>query len=61
MVRAIADLQGAGIEPDVWKIEGIDRPEDCAGSSRPCAAAGETVSAASSWVAARTTRKSASG
>ena len=30
MVRAITDLQSAGIEPDVWKIEGIDRPEDCA-------------------------------
>jgi myo-inositol catabolism protein IolC len=30
MVRAINQLQSAGIEPDVWKIEGIDRPEDCA-------------------------------
>lgn len=30
MVRAIHDLQEAGIEPDVWKIEGLDRSEDCA-------------------------------
>jgi 5-dehydro-2-deoxygluconokinase len=30
MVRAITALQDAGIEPDVWKIEGIDRSEDCA-------------------------------
>jgi 5-dehydro-2-deoxygluconokinase len=30
MVRAITGLQDMGIEPDVWKIEGIDRPEDCA-------------------------------
>jgi 5-dehydro-2-deoxygluconokinase len=30
MVWAITGLQDAGIEPDVWKIEGIDRPEDCA-------------------------------
>ncbi len=29
MVQAINQLQGAGIEPDVWKIEGIDVPEDC--------------------------------
>ncbi|MGO9463545.1 MAG: 2-deoxy-5-keto-D-gluconate 6-phosphate aldolase domain-containing protein [Isosphaeraceae bacterium] len=29
MVRAIRALQDAGIEADVWKIEGIDRPEDC--------------------------------
>jgi len=29
MVGAIRALQDAGIEPDVWKIEGIDRPEDC--------------------------------
>ncbi len=29
MVRAIRDLQAAGVEPDVWKIEGLDRREDC--------------------------------
>jgi 5-dehydro-2-deoxygluconokinase len=29
MVGAINALQDAGIEPDVWKIEGIERTEDC--------------------------------
>ena len=29
MVQAIRELQGAGIEPDVWKVEGMDRREDC--------------------------------
>ena len=29
MRRAIAELQDAGIEADVWKIEGIDRRDDC--------------------------------
>src|SRR5262249_32929787 len=29
MVQAIEQLQNAGIEPDVWKIEGLDRREDC--------------------------------
>ncbi len=29
MVRAIHELQDAGVEADVWKIEGIDRREDC--------------------------------
>jgi myo-inositol catabolism protein IolC len=29
MRRTIAELHGAGVEPDVWKIEGIDRREDC--------------------------------
>jgi myo-inositol catabolism protein IolC len=29
MRRGMRDLQRAGIEPDVWKIEGIDRVEDC--------------------------------
>jgi myo-inositol catabolism protein IolC len=29
MVRAIAELQQAGVEADIWKIEGIDRREDC--------------------------------
>jgi myo-inositol catabolism protein IolC len=29
MRQAIEELQDAGIEPDVWKIEGLDRREDC--------------------------------
>jgi len=29
MVEAIEALQAAGVEPDVWKIEGLDRREDC--------------------------------
>jgi myo-inositol catabolism protein IolC len=29
MVEAIQQMQDAGIEPDVWKIEGLDRREDC--------------------------------
>ncbi len=29
MRRGIAELQDTGIEPDVWKLEGIDRREDC--------------------------------
>ncbi len=29
MVQAIHQLQDAGIEADVWKIEGLDRRDDC--------------------------------
>jgi 5-dehydro-2-deoxygluconokinase len=29
MIRAIHELQDAGVEADVWKIEGIERPDDC--------------------------------
>jgi len=29
MVAALTQLQNAGVEPDVWKIEGLDRREDC--------------------------------
>jgi len=29
MVQAIQQLQQAGVEPDVWKIEGLERREDC--------------------------------
>lgn len=29
MVRAIQELQAAGVEPDIWKVEGLDRGEDC--------------------------------
>jgi 5-dehydro-2-deoxygluconokinase len=30
MVESIEQLQDAQVEPDVWKIEGLDRREDCA-------------------------------
>ena len=30
MVRTIEEIQAAGIEPDIWKIEGVDEPADCA-------------------------------
>jgi len=29
MAQTIEELQDAGVEPDVWKIEGLDRREDC--------------------------------
>jgi 5-dehydro-2-deoxygluconokinase len=29
MVEAIRELQDGGVEPDVWKIEGLDHREDC--------------------------------
>ncbi len=29
MIGAIQELQAAGVEPDIWKIEGLDAHEDC--------------------------------
>ncbi len=29
MVETIRQLQSAGVEPDLWKVEGLDRREDC--------------------------------
>jgi myo-inositol catabolism protein IolC len=29
MMQAIQALQDAGVEPDIWKIEGLDRREEC--------------------------------
>jgi 5-dehydro-2-deoxygluconokinase len=30
MVHAIEQLQDAQVEPDLWKVEGLDRAADCA-------------------------------
>jgi myo-inositol catabolism protein IolC len=30
MIAAIQECQAAGVEPDIWKIEGLDEREDCA-------------------------------
>ena len=29
MAQVMRELQDAGVEPDVWKVEGLDRYEDC--------------------------------
>jgi myo-inositol catabolism protein IolC len=29
MAEAIRELQDAGVDPDLWKVEGLDRSEDC--------------------------------
>jgi len=40
MRRAIAQLQESGIEPDIWKIEGIDQRDDCVAIADQCRVAG---------------------
>ena len=35
MLGAIADIQDAGIEVDIWKIEGVDQRSDCETARRP--------------------------
>src|SRR5256714_11213280 len=40
MVGAIAELQQSGVEPAVWKIEGLDRSEDCERVVAQCRAGG---------------------
>ena len=29
LLQTIAELQNGGVEPDIWKIEGLDRAQDC--------------------------------
>jgi myo-inositol catabolism protein IolC len=36
MRGAIEQLHGVGVEPDIWKIEGIDRREDCETLAAEC-------------------------
>jgi myo-inositol catabolism protein IolC len=40
MLTAIAELQQSGVEPDIWKIEGIDDREDCRRIAEQCRTAG---------------------
>ena len=42
MVDAIHALQDAAVEPDVWKVEGLDRAEDCAAVVAAARRAGRT-------------------
>ena len=56
MVETIRELQDAGVEPDVWKIEGLDHREDCEKLSLLRNATAAIKSAASSWDAERMTQ-----
>ena len=40
MRRTIEEMQSAGIEADVWKIEGVDRREDCEMLAAQCRTGG---------------------
>jgi myo-inositol catabolism protein IolC len=40
MIRAIAELQNSGVEPDIWKIEGVDARADCERIAGQCRAGG---------------------
>ncbi len=40
MCRAIAALQEAGVEPDIWKIEGVDERADCERIAAQCRSGG---------------------
>ncbi|HEX5751328.1 MAG TPA: DUF2090 domain-containing protein [Archangium sp.] len=40
LVRAMEELQAGGVEPDVWKIEGLERPSDCENVARQARAGG---------------------
>ncbi len=40
MIGAIVELQEAGVEPDIWKIEGVDERADCERIAAQCRAGG---------------------
>jgi myo-inositol catabolism protein IolC len=43
MVAAMEEIQGAGIHPDVWQLEGVDRREDAERIGAAAAGGGEGV------------------
>jgi myo-inositol catabolism protein IolC len=43
MVKAIEEIQNAGVEPDVWKLEGVERIEDSRALVEQCRANGRTA------------------
>ena len=61
MVQAVHELQAAGVEPDVWKVEGMDRREDCVNLVAAARRDGRGKSCASPWVAGRTCARCARG
>ena len=42
MIESIKQIQNFGIEPDVWKLEGVSNPDDCKELVNQCHANGRT-------------------
>ncbi len=61
MVQAIEQLQNAQVEPDLWKIEGLDRKEHCIKVAAAARRGGRTKLVASFWAEVRTIPRFASG
>ena len=61
MVQAIQELQAAGVEPDVWKVEGMDWRYDCVNLVAAANRDGRETVVCITLVAVRTSRKYAPG
>jgi myo-inositol catabolism protein IolC len=61
MMGAIHELQDGGVEPDIWKIEGIEDREACSEIARIARREGATACRASCSAAAPRMRRSTSG
>jgi len=61
VAQTIKQLQDAGVEPDVWKIEGLDRRADCEEIVSAAQDKGRDKSAASFFAVAKTTKRCTSG
>lgn len=61
MVQAIRELQDAGVEADVWKIEGLDRREDCERIVAVAHRGGRDKVGSIVWAEAKTLKKFTSG
>ena len=61
--RRSSTIQDAGVEVDIWKIEGVDTREDARDAlrRRPARARAARTSRACSWAAARPTTRSTTG
>ena len=61
MVKAIEELQDAGVEPEVWKIEGLDRRENCEKVVAAARQAGRDRVGCIILATGKTTKKSTNG
>ena len=61
MMQVIQALQGAGVEPDVWKVEGLDRQEDGVKLVEVARRGDATPSVSSCWDAVQSETGSCAG
>ena len=61
MVKSIKEIQAAGVEPAIWKLEGVDKPASAKAVVKQAQSGGRKAGRYHSWIAENLKKKFKNG